>query len=130
MDVVIVIIIALAGALAPDSAKEFTIDMRGEYMVFEKQAENIWLSKMASADGEIEKAINLKFTIDGLNIGLGQNGVLRTHDVSKFLGVDSIEELKILSKFKLGNSTAQIQRQKKGFVLKLGKRPEFKISWK
>ncbi len=119
MDVILVVMLAFLGVLAPDSTKEFTLDMRGEIMVFEKQADNIWQAKDIG-----------KFKIDGLSVGIEQNGKFISVNISKVLGVSSVKELKTLSKFTLGSKVAKIQMQENGFTLNLQKGAEFNVSWK
>jgi hypothetical protein len=124
----LVIILALAGALVPGSANEFTLDMGGKTMVFERQPDKIWAAKKIYPNGKVKDAG--KFKIDGLNVGMEHKGEFRNSDLSKFFGVNTVEELKKLSKLSLGKDTMLILKQEKGFSLKPENGPEFKVSWK
>ena len=128
MSSLFVIILALAGALVPGSANEFTLDMGGTTKVFERQPDKIWVAKRVYPNGKVKEAG--KFKIDGLNVGMEHKGEFRNSDLSEFFGVNSVEELRKLSRLSLGKDTMLILKQENGFSLKPTNGPECKVSWK
>ena len=128
MSSILLIILALAGALVPNTSNEFTVQVDEKTMIFERQPDKIWFAKKLKKNGK--ESESKEFKIDGLNVAMKLKGEFRDVDVSRFLGISNFEELKTLSEVKLGNETVSILKERNGFSLIPTKGPEFKVSWK